>query len=180
MRAPHARTLALLAAAAATLAGCNTLSEKECRRADWVRIGQQDGANGYAASRLDEHAKACGEIGIVPDARAYARGREQGLASYCQPAVGRSKGAEGASYFGVCTGAAETAFLRGYTVGKQIHDLKKLQEGNRRHRKELTDQLAKKDIKEDESKRIRRELDRLDQEDRRLQRLVEQAYQIPL
>ena len=172
--------IALALVATAVLAGCNTLSEKECRRADWVRIGQQDGSNGYGASRLDEHAKACGEIGIVPDARAYARGREQGLASYCQPAVGRSKGAEGASYFGVCTGAAETAFLRGYTVGKQIHDLKKLQEGNRRHRKELTDQLAKKDIKEDESKRIRRELDRLDQEDRRLQRLVEQAYQIPL
>ena len=50
----------------------------------------------------------------------------------------------------------------------------------RQRRKDLTDQLAKKDIKEDETKRIRRELDRLDQDDRRLQRLVEQAYQIPL
>ena len=178
MRAPHVRALALLAAAA--LAGCNTLSEKECRHADWVRIGQQDGANGYTAARLDEHAKACGEIGIVPDGRAYARGREQGLLSYCQPTVGRSKGADGASYYGVCTGAAETAFLRGYTVGKQIHDLKRLQDSNRRQRKELTDQLAKKDVKEDETKRIRRELERLDQDDRRLQRLVEQAYQIPL
>lgn len=178
MRAPHVRALALLAAAA--LAGCNTLSEEECRHADWVRIGQQDGANGYTAARLDEHAKACGEIGIVPDGRAYARGREQGLLSYCQPTVGRSKGADGASYYGVCTGAAETAFLRGYTVGKQIHDLKRLQDSNRRQRKELTDQLAKKDIKEDETKRIRRELERLDQDDRRLQRLVEQAYQIPL
>lgn len=172
--------LVLLLTAAATLAGCNTLSEKECRNADWVRIGQQDGANGYTAARIDEHAKACGEIGIKPDARAYARGREQGLQSYCQPLVGRSKGAEGASYYGVCTGPGEAAFMRGYSVGKQIHDLKKLQDGNRRQRKELTDQLAKKDIKEDETKRIRRDLDRLDQDDRRLQRLVEQAYQIPL
>jgi len=170
----------LLLCGAALLAGCNTLSEKECRSADWVRIGQQDGANGYTPARLDDHAKACGEIGVVPDGRAYARGREQGLVNYCQPMVGRTKGAEGAGYHGVCTGAAETAFMRGYTVGKQIHDLKKLQDGNRRHRKELTDQLAKKDIKEDESKRIRRELDRLDQDDRRVQRLVEQAYQIPL
>ena len=178
MRAPHVRALALMAAAA--LAGCNTLSEKECRHADWVRIGQQDGANGYTAARLDEHAKACGEIGIVPDGRAYARGREQGLLSYCQPTVGRSKGADGASYYGVCAGPAEAAFMRGYTVGKQIHDLKRLQESNRRQRKELTDQLAKKDIMEDETKRIRRELERLDQDDRRLQRLVEQAYQIPL
>lgn len=178
MRAPHVRALALVAAAA--LAGCNTLSEKECRHADWVRIGQQDGANGYTAARLDEHAKACGEIGIVPDGRAYARGREQGLGSYCQPSVGRSKGAEGASYHGVCTGPAEAAFLRGYSIGKQIHELKKLQDSNRRQRKELTDQLARKDIKEDETKRIRRELERLDQDDRRLQRLVEQAYQIPL
>jgi hypothetical protein len=168
------------AAAAALMAGCNTLSEKECRNADWARIGQQDGANGYTAARLDDHAKACGEIGIRPDPRAYARGREQGLVSYCQPLVGRSKGAEGASYHGVCTGAAEAAFMRGYSVGKQIHDLKGLQDSNRRQRKELTDQLAKKDIKEDETKRIRRELERLDQDDRRLQRLVEQAYQIPL
>ena len=170
----------LLACCAALLAGCNTLSEKECRSADWAAIGRKDGGAGYTADRLDAHAKACGEIGIVPDGRAYARGREQGLGSYCQPSVGRSKGAEGASYHGVCTGPAEAAFLRGYSIGKQIHELKKLQDSNRRQRKELTDQLAKKDIKEDESKRIRRELGRLDEDDRRLQRLVEQAYQIPL
>ena len=162
------------------LSGCATLSEKECRNANWQSIGQRDGASGYTMSRLDEHAKACREVGVVPDPAAWARGREQGLLQYCQPAVGRTKGAEGAGYYNVCSGPAELGFLRGYQVGKQIHDLKKLQEGNRRHRKELTDQLAKKDIKEDETKRIRRELDRLDQDDRRLQRLVEQAYQIPL
>jgi hypothetical protein len=171
---------ALILSCAAALAGCNTLSEKECRSADWTRIGQQDGANGYTPARLDDHAKACGEVGVVPDGRAYARGREQGLVSYCQPMVGRTKGAEGAGYHGVCTGAAEVAFMRGYSVGKQIHDLKKLQDANRRQRRELTDRLAKKDIKEDETKRIRRDLERLDQDDRRVQRLVEQAYQIPL
>lgn len=162
------------------LSGCATLSEKECRSANWTTIGQRDGAAGWAASRLDEHAKACREVGVVPDGAAYARGREQGLVSYCQPTVGRSKGAEGASYHHVCSGAAEAAFLRGYQVGRQIHDLKKLQDTNRSRRKELTDQLTRKDAKDDEVKRIRRDLERLDSDDRRLQRLVEQAYQIPL
>ncbi|NRF71576.1 DUF2799 domain-containing protein [Aquincola sp. S2] len=171
---------AALLCAAAALSGCATLSDKECRRADWRAIGQSDGVAGWGISRLDEHAKACREVGVVPDPTAYARGREQGLQSYCQPQVGRTKGADGASYYGVCSGPAEAAFMRGYQVGKQIHDLKKLQDSNRRQRKELTDQLAKKDIKEDESKRIRRDLERLDHDDRRLQRLVEQAYQIPL
>lgn len=170
----------LLSLCVLALSGCATMSDQECRSANWSAVGQKDGAAGWAMSRLDEHAKACREFGIVPDAGAYARGREQGLASYCQPAVGRTKGAEGATYNNVCSGPAEAAFMRGYQVGKQIHDLKKLQDTNRHRRKELTDQLAKKDVKEDETKRIRRDLERLDSDDRRLQRLVEQAYQIPL
>jgi hypothetical protein len=173
------RTLALLAALAG-LSGCATMTDQQCRTANWVEIGQRDGAAGWAASRLQEHAKACGEYGIVPNAGAYERGRQQGLLSYCQPTVGRSKGVEGATYYNVCSGPAETGFLRGYEVGRQIHGLKKLQDENRKRRKELTDQLAKKETSADEAKRIKRDLERLDQDDRRLQRLVEQAYQIPL
>jgi len=162
------------------LGGCASLSDKECRQANWQGIGQRDGASGYTASRLDDHIKACREYGISPDPVLWARGREQGLLSFCTPQVGRTKGAEGASYYNVCSGPAAVGFLRGYGVGKQIHDLKKLQDSNHKRRKELTDQLGKKDIKEDDSKRIRRDLERLDSDDRRLQRLVEQAYQIPI
>jgi len=162
------------------LASCASMSDKECRAGNWQAVGQRDGAEGYSASRLNDHAEACGEFRIVPDSVAYERGRSQGLVSYCQPLVGRSKGVDGASYNNVCSGPAEVGFLRGHAVGRQIHDLKKLQDTNTKRRKELTDQLAKKETKDDEIKRIKRDLERLDLDDRRLQRLVEQAYQIPL
>lgn len=164
----------------AWLAGCASMSDKECRAGNWQAQGQRDGAEGYTSARLNDHAKACGEYRIVPDPVAYERGRAQGLQSYCQPLVGRSKGVDGASYYNVCSGPAEAGFLRGYAVGKQIRDLRQLLDTNSKRRKELTDQLAKKDTKEDEAKRIKRDLERLDVDDRRVQRLVEQAYQIPL
>ncbi len=162
------------------MAGCASLSDKECRTGNWQAIGQRDGADGWPATRINDHAQACGEYKIVPDALAYERGRVQGLQSYCLPLVGRAKGIDGASYRHVCTGIAETRFLRGYEVGKQIRELKSLQDSNRKRRKELTDQLAKKETSADEAKRIKRDLERLDDDDRRLQRLIDQAFQIPI
>lgn len=162
------------------LAGCASLSDKECRAGNWAAIGQRDGADGQPASRLGAHAEACAEFKITPDAAAWERGRQQGLQSYCQPLVGRSKGADGASYHQVCIGAAEVRFLRGYEVGKQIRELRQLQDSQRKRRKELTDRLAKKETTADEAKRLKRDLDQLDRDDQRVQRLIEQAFQIPL
>jgi len=166
--------------AAAALGGCASLSEKDCRGGNWQAIGQRDGADGWPASRLGAHAEACAEHRVSPDAAAWERGRQLGLQGYCQALVGRTKGAEAAPYRNVCTGAAEVRFLRGYEVGRQIHELKQLQDSQRKRRKELTDRLAKKETSADEAKRIRRDLEQLDRDDQRVQRLIEQAYQIPL
>ena len=74
--APAARAglvAALLAALAA--GGRATLSEDECRSADWNQIGRRDGLRGSPAARLEEHIGACSKLGIRPDAAQYTAGR---------------------------------------------------------------------------------------------------------
>ena len=63
------RLLAPLLATLVLLAGCASMSEDQCRRADWLERGQRDGRNGENPYRIDDHRKACGKVGIVPDLR---------------------------------------------------------------------------------------------------------------
>ena len=65
------------------LAACATLSEDECRSADWYQIGREDGANGRKLDFILQHAKACNEFGIKPIASEWRKGREEGLKLYC-------------------------------------------------------------------------------------------------
>ena len=103
--------------------GCATLSRDECIRADWNRIGRQDGADGYPFERIEEHRKACGEFGIGPNPAAYRQGRDQGLIFYCTPSNGYEQGKSGASYRYVCPHELEANFMRGFRVGTQVYDL---------------------------------------------------------
>ena len=80
-------TLGMLAIAA-LLGGCASLSEEECRNADWGRLGHQDGAAGYPESRLAEHAEACAKIGIRPMGDIWRAGWDRGVLLYCVPSVG--------------------------------------------------------------------------------------------
>jgi len=172
--------LALIGACLA-LPGCETLSKKECLAGDWYGIGKRDGTAGYPADRVNDHAEAClKEAGIRPDEALWERGRQDGLLVYCTAINGRERGAEGDNYRGVCSGPAEAAFMRGYTVGRQIHEVRDGLESNRHRREELEKQLSAKDITDDRRREIRGDLRRLDREDERLQRLLELAYAQPI
>ena len=105
------------------LTGCATLSENECRSADWYELGEHDGFAGYPRARIEEHAEACGKIGIHPNRDAYFSGREQGVYRYCEPRHGYEVGRAGESYRNVCSGERETRFLRQYRAGRQLYDL---------------------------------------------------------
>ena len=113
-------TLGMLAIAA-LLGGCASLSEEECRNADWGRLGHQDGAAGYPESRLAEHAEACAKIGIRPMGDIWRAGWDRGVLLYCVPSVGWREGLSGYGYSGVCRGRNEEAFLQGYRAGSEIH-----------------------------------------------------------
>lgn len=105
------------------LSGCATLSEGECRTADWFQVGRQDGANGYKRARLFDHRKACVEYGVRPEPEAYYTGRQIGLARYCSADNGFREGRAGRPYRGVCPTKYENRFLIGYRKGKIIHEV---------------------------------------------------------
>ena len=116
--------LVFLALALAGLSGCATMSGDECLTSDWEAIGYEDGARGYSSDQLGSRRKACAKHGVTPDFSAYQRGREQGLAEYCQPGRGFSVGSGGGRYNGVCSAHNEADFLDAYNAGHQLYALR--------------------------------------------------------
>ena len=107
--------------AALALGSCATMSAEQCMAGDWSGQGYVDGQSGLTMSRLDEHARACAEHGVSPDAAAYAAGREQGLVQYCTPYKGFEVGRTGSAYAGVCPSDLEADFMYAYRDGQVVH-----------------------------------------------------------
>lgn len=113
---------ALCLAVAAAIAGCASMTPEQCRHADWRQIGYADGAQGLSGARIDDHAKACAEVGVRPNLEEYLRGRSQGLFSYCQPENGFTIGRRGESENAAdCPASMRFAFLEQYRRGQEIH-----------------------------------------------------------
>ena len=105
------------------LSGCATLSEGECKTADWHEIGRQDGANGFTRARLHKHSEACSKFNVQPQPDRYFAGREVGLERYCTPRKGFDEGREGNHYRDVCPAELERAFLTAFRKGETIHKI---------------------------------------------------------
>jgi len=116
--------LILTALALVGLSGCATMSGDECVTSDWEAIGYEDGARGYTSEQLGARRKACAKHGVTPDFAAYKRGREQGLAEYCQPGRGFNVGSSGGRYNGACSAHNEGAFLDAYNAGHHLYALR--------------------------------------------------------
>lgn len=149
---------ALLALLALGLSGCATLSEGECRTADWQEIGRIDGSQGQPRARLFEHAKACADYGIRPDAEAYYQGREWGLLDYCTPANAYREGRRGASYQGVCPALLEGNFLVSYRQGLAIHDVESALERIEQRISRIEHRLGEEEVDIDERQELHGEL----------------------
>ncbi|MFK5915090.1 MAG: DUF2799 domain-containing protein [Woeseiaceae bacterium] len=101
---------------------CSTLSKDECKTANWKTIGYGDGTQGYKASRISGHRKACAEHGVQPNLNAYTLGRDKGLVQYCIPNTAYNHGVRGYSYNSVCTAHNEPAFRQAYNYGVSIYE----------------------------------------------------------
>ncbi|WP_208347549.1 DUF2799 domain-containing protein [Pseudaestuariivita rosea] len=104
------------------LSGCETMTNKECMRADWYGIGLSDGQSGRYSDYLDNHAKACGDIGIVPNQQKWLVGRQAGLQQYCTPENAFKIGRRGDSINKVCSPEQHSKMFQPFYVGKQIYD----------------------------------------------------------
>jgi hypothetical protein len=163
--------------ALASLAGCASLTEKQCRAQDWYQVGFEDGDAGISAARIESHSAACAAYAIEPDKAQYQVGRADGLQRYCTLARGIDTGMRGSSYSGVCSGDSEREFLRGYREGRRLYDvdarLARVEYDIESYRR----QLAGKDIDDEQRRRIHqvlRDLEfhrtRLENERRQVQR----------
>jgi uncharacterized membrane protein len=161
---------AVLFLAMTGLSGCATLSEGECRTADWYEIGRNDGAAGHARDRLHAHAEACSRFGILPDTDSYYSGRDEGLARYCTPESAYRVGRGGSRYQGVCPTEAEDAFLAAYRDGRAVYGVEQELRRVERALDRLENRLASDRLDDEIRRSLRQELRSLDREYRSINR----------
>lgn len=158
------------------LPSCYSLSKEECIAANWKVIGESDGAAGQnPQGRFAEHTKSCERVKIVPDQTLWYQGFQEGLKRYCTPLSGAQHGEAGDGYNNVCPPEQEVGFMRGYTLGKRVHELRERMsslDSDMSSRKFRIDEAYArlKSAKEDERRNLQREIDDNDFEIRRLRR----------
>lgn len=166
----------LLLLTAMLMAGCATLSPEQCRHADWRQIGFSDGADGASAARINDHAKACADIGVKHDLDSYLRGREQGLVNYCRAENGFTIGRGGSlANAADCPESMKFAFMDQYRRGQQIHFLEsdlaqrrsRIYENQNRMRRDaervskIREELRRKDLPDEQRKALLEDFERL-------------------
>jgi hypothetical protein len=77
------KSLALPVITALVMSGCATMNEQECLTADWESVGYADGRVVREPTRLNKHRAACIEHGVTADRRAYDRGYDKGIRTFC-------------------------------------------------------------------------------------------------
>jgi len=157
------KNYSLLLLAVALLAGCESMSEQECKVADWQRVGFNDGASGDSERRLAAYAEDCGKTGVTPDAQAYRRGWDSGIQRFCTAANGWRAGTQGNSGKNtVCQGqAGYEAFSRYLDAGLQVYRTNEQMRQNDQETHRLQKRLEAA-ATDDEKKRIRESLRDLD------------------
>jgi len=147
------------------LSGCKSMSESECKVADWGRVGVNDGARGEPERRLAAYTDDCGKIGVVPNAQAYRQGWDVGIKRFCTAANGWREGVEGHSDKAqVCIGQpGYQAFARYLQAGLPVYQT------NERIRQNTQETYRQQKILEsaasdEEKKQARRRLQDIDRD----------------
>lgn len=104
------------------LAGCASLSESDCRSANWDDIGYRDGVKGAGPDRAQDHASACVEYGISVDRDAWNRGYERGLGVYCTPENAVQVALSGGNYGGVCPPESDAEFATHWRAARPVYE----------------------------------------------------------
>lgn len=155
------------------------MSKEECLTANWLDRGYRDGREGYPLSRLQDHYKACQEVGVVPEERAYRKGHSEGIYEYCRPERALIEGREGRMYRNACPAQLEREFLHYYRAGKRVYEAEYYVGRLSSEQQQLETQLRKeKDA--GKRKQLRREIRDLDHQLREARRhLIREEKNLP-
>jgi len=105
------------------LAGCATMSDDDCRYADWYLLGLEDGRDGRPAEYFQNRQRACFENNIDVDADRWADGHAEGLSQFCTPMRGWREGRDGRSYRYACPSESERQFLPAFEAGERHYNV---------------------------------------------------------
>jgi hypothetical protein len=75
------KALLILAAAGALLGGCASMSESECRSADWYQLGYRDADPYGQRPQIDRYAYQC-HAWVTANEPEYMRGWQEGYWEY--------------------------------------------------------------------------------------------------
>ena len=147
------------------LAGCQSMSESECKVADWGRVGFDDGARGVHERRIAAYAEDCGKIGVQPNAAAYRQGWDAGIKRFCTAASGWRAGLDGqADKEQVCLGQPGFERFSYYlNAGLQVYRTRERIRENNQETNRLQKKLESPGTDE-EKRRIRRRLHDIDRD----------------
>jgi hypothetical protein len=160
--------------AAALLAGCGTMSPKECQNADWRAIGLGDGLKGETLSILERRTASCADAGFKVPAPLYVEGRDEGLAQYCQLGNAARLGLSGSGYQGVCPAGIDGEFRRRHALGWELNQARSALRTADARQADLERRLSKAS-NDDERKRAREDLRDYDRVVRRARDRVRDA-----
>jgi len=150
-----------------TLVACASMTEHECRKADWQAIGIRDGLNGEPESKIDDHRQVCSKIGIVPNDSLWLGGRTQGVLNYCTANGAWNAGIANRVYKGVCNYHDESTFLRYHNAGLAVWRAEYEISKNRDEIVRLDGELRKA-TKDEDRKRFQDDISRHERERDRL------------
>jgi hypothetical protein len=145
------------------LSGCASMSESECRVADWGRVGLSDGARGVLRGRLTAYVEDCGKIGVQPLQDAYQQGWDAGILHFCTPVNGWRAGLAGDQFSAqVCQGQpGYEGFARYLWAGLQVYETQSRMNRNDGELRRLQHALMEAKTDEERS-RIRSYMVRID------------------
>jgi len=103
------------------ISSCATLSESECKTANWEIIGLEDGSRGKHSSYIGEHRQACADYNVAPDLNAYLKGHAAGLRQFCTEQNGYQQGLQGRKNNNLCPAELARGFQRGYQKGYRVY-----------------------------------------------------------
>tara|TARA_B100000029_G_C17308765_1_gene863543 strand:- start:334 stop:726 length:393 start_codon:yes stop_codon:yes gene_type:complete len=115
--------------------GCASLTEHECKVANWYKIGLKDGQKGHTEDQIKDHKKACAKVKITPDSKQYKKGREIGLQDFCTESTGISYGISRRDFPDVCPSELLPAFEKGYKKGLNYAKENSRRKAEKRRRK---------------------------------------------
>ncbi|MGB3069531.1 MAG: DUF2799 domain-containing protein [Ottowia sp.] len=118
--------VALLALGAALLSGCATMSEEQCRGANWAALGQSDARDGDMPEFGADRVKSCAEKGVPGNLAEWRRGWEIGRREVCTPGNAVSWAQRSSDYTaGFCPPDLEPVFLSVYRPARDRYQYEK-------------------------------------------------------